>query len=141
LAAPEIAKRWGTFLAFTMRWHPGFQVEAAIYARYILRTNPKAKIAVLYQNDDFGRRYLKGFKDGLGPAAAKQVVAEASYAPTDPTVASQVLTPQASGADTFADFSTAKAATQSIREAYDRGWKPLLPGRRTPRRASARSVR
>jgi len=110
---------------WTMRWHPGFQVEAAIYARYILRTNPKAKIAVLYQNDDFGKEYLKGFKDGLGQAAAKQIVAEASYEPSDPSVASQVLTLQASGADTFADFSTAKAAAQSIREAHDKGWKPL----------------
>jgi ABC-type branched-subunit amino acid transport system substrate-binding protein len=110
---------------WTLRWHPGFQVEAAIYARYILRTNPKAKIAVLYQNDDFGKEYLKGFKDGLGQAAAKQIVAEASYEPSDPTVGSQVLTLKASGADTLANFSTAKAAAQSIREAYDKGWKPL----------------
>ena len=109
---------------WTMRWHPGYQAEAAIYARYILQTNPRAKIAVLYQNDDFGKEYLKGFKDGLGPAA-KQIVAEASYEPTDPSVGSQVLTLKASGADTLADFSTAKAAAQAIREAHDKGWKPL----------------
>ena len=110
---------------WTMRWHPAFRAEGAIYARYILQNNPKAKIAVLYQNDDFGKEYLKGLKDGLGDAAATQIVAEASYEPTDPTVGSQIISLKASGADTFVDFSTAKATAQSIREAYDKGWRPL----------------
>jgi len=110
---------------WTMRWHPAFQTEGAIYARYILQGNPKAKIAVLYQNDDFGKEYLKGFKEGLGDAAATQIVAEASYEITDPTVASQIISLKASGADTFVDFSTAKATAQSIREVYDKGWRPV----------------
>jgi branched-chain amino acid transport system substrate-binding protein len=110
---------------WTMRWHPGYQTEAAIYARYILEHNPAAKIAVLYQNDDFGREYLKGLEDGLGEQAATRIVARASYEPTDPTVSSQIISLKASGADTFVDFSTAKAASQSIRKAHEIGWKPL----------------
>jgi len=110
---------------WTMRWHPAFQTEGAIYARYILQNNPKAKIAVLYQNDDFGKEYLKGFKEGLGDSAATQVVAEASYEITDPSVGSQIISLKASGADTFVDFSTAKATAQAIREVYDKGWRPL----------------
>jgi len=108
-----------------MRWHPAFQTEGAIYARYILQNNPKAKIAVLYQNDDFGKEYLKGFKEGLGDSAATQVVAEASYEITDPSVGSQIISLKTSGADTFVDFSTAKATAQAIREVYDKGWRPL----------------
>ena len=110
---------------WTMRWHPAFQTEGAIYARYILQNNPKAKIAVLYQNDDFGKEYLKGFKEGLGDSAATQVVAEASYEITDPSVGSQIISLKTSGADTFVDFSTAKATAQAIREVYDKGWRPL----------------
>ena len=110
---------------WTMRWHPAFQTEGAIYARYILQNNPKAKIAVLYQNDDFGKEYLKGFKEGLGDSAATQVVAEASYEITDPSVGSQIISLKASGADIFVDFSTAKATAQAIREVYDKGWRPL----------------
>jgi len=110
---------------WTMRWHPAFQTEGAIYARYILQSNPKAKIAVLYQNDDFGKEYLKGLKEGLGETAATQIIAEASYEITDPSVSSQIISLKASGADTFVDLSTAKAAAQSIREVYDKGWRPL----------------
>jgi branched-chain amino acid transport system substrate-binding protein len=110
---------------WTMRWHPAFQTEGAIYARYVLQNTPRAKIAVLYQNDDFGKEYLKGFKEGLGEAAATQIVAEASYEISDPSVGSQIISLKASGADTFADFSTAKATAQSIREVYDKGWRPL----------------
>jgi branched-chain amino acid transport system substrate-binding protein len=108
-----------------MRWHPGIQTEAAIYARYVLQSNPSARIAVLYQNDDFGKEYLKGLHDGLGDQEATRIVAEASYEPTDPTVGSQVISLKASGADTFLNFSTAKAVSQSIAKAYDLGWRPL----------------
>ena len=110
---------------WTVRWHPGYQVEGAIYARYVLQSNPAAKIAVLYQNDDFGREYLKGLEDGLGEKAATSIVARASYEPTDPTIGSQIITLKASGADTLLDFSTAKAASQSIAKVGEIGWRPL----------------
>ena len=110
---------------WTVRWHPGYQVEGAIYARYVLQSNPAAKIAVLYQNDDFGREYLKGLEDGLGEKAATSIVARASYEPTDPTIGSQIITLKASGADTLLDFSTAKAAAQSIAKVGEIGWRPL----------------
>jgi branched-chain amino acid transport system substrate-binding protein len=100
-------------------------MEAKAYARYLLQTRPSAKIAVLYQNDDHGKDYLKGFKNGLGTRASAMIVAEVSYAPSDPTVDSQVVTLKASGADVFMNFATAKAAAQAIRKAHDIGWKPL----------------
>ena len=110
---------------WSVRWHPAFHTEAAIHARYILRNNPSAKIAVLYRNDDFGKEYMKGLRDGLGEHSTAHIVAEASYEPSDPTVSSQVISLKGSGADTFANFSTAKAASQSIAKAYDLGWRPL----------------
>jgi branched-chain amino acid transport system substrate-binding protein len=104
---------------------PPFPVDAKFFADFILKTRPHAKIAVLYQNDDLGKDYLKGLKDALGDKAAKMIVAEASYELADPSVDSQVVTLQGSGADTFADFSTPKFGAQAIRRAYDIGWKPL----------------
>ncbi len=89
------------------------------------KTKPNAKIAILYQNDDYGKDYLKGFKDGLGDKAAKMIVTEVSYEVTDPTVDSQIVTLQGSGADTFFNITTPKFAAQAIRKAYDIGWKPL----------------
>ena len=80
---------------------------------------------MLYQNDDYGKDYLKGLKDGLGDKAAKMIVAEASYEVTDPTIDSQIVTLQASGADTFVNVTTPKFAAQAIRKVYDIGWKPL----------------
>ena len=110
---------------WTMAWPPTYQLEARTYAQYLLRVKPNAKIAVLYQNDDYGKDYLSGFKAGLGQKAGNMIVAEASYAPSDPTVDSQVVTLMGSGADTLVDFATAKAAAQAIRKANDIGWKPL----------------
>ena len=110
---------------WSMGWTPLYQAEARIYAQYLLRANPTAKIAVLYQNDDLGKEYLKGFKDGLGQQAATMIVAETTYAPTDPTVDSQVVALKASGADVLMNFATAKAAAQAIRKAHDIGWKPM----------------
>jgi len=104
---------------------PPFPIDAEIFAGYILKTRPNAKIAVLYQNDDFGKDYLRGLKEALGDKARTMVVAEASYELTDPTVDSQIVTLKGSGADTFADFSTPKFGAQAIRRAYDIGWKPL----------------
>jgi branched-chain amino acid transport system substrate-binding protein len=102
-----------------------FQSESHIYAKYILQNKAAAKIAVLYQNDDMGKDYLKGLKDGLGDNASRMIVAETTYEPADPTVDSQIVALQASGADTFVSITTPKAAAQAIRKAYDIGWKSL----------------
>jgi branched-chain amino acid transport system substrate-binding protein len=110
---------------WTMGWQPNYQTEARIYAAHILKNKPNAKIAVLYQNDDYGKDYLKGFKDGLGDKAKTMIVKEASYEVTDPTVDSQMAQLQASGADTFFNITTPKFAAQAIRKAWDSGWKPL----------------
>jgi len=110
---------------WTMGFQPNYQIEAAIYGRQILQTKPDAKIAVLYQNDDFGKDYLKGLKEGLGDKAAKMIVAEVSYEVTDPTIDSQIVQLQASGADVFVNVTTPKFAAMAIRKAYDIGWKPV----------------
>jgi len=86
---------------------------------------PNAKIAVLYLNDDFGREYVSGLKEGLGDQASKMIVAEASYELTDPTIDSQILKLKASGADLFYDIAGTKAAAQAIRKMAEIGWKPL----------------
>ena len=109
---------------WTMGWQPNYQTEAAIYARHILANKPNAKIAVLFQNDDYGKDYLKGFKDGLG-ARASMIVKEVSYETSDPTVDSQIVQLQGSGADVFFNITTPKFAAQAIRKAYDIGWKPV----------------
>jgi len=109
---------------WTMGWQPNYQTEGRIYAEHILKNNPKAKIGILYQNDDYGKDYLKGFRDGLGAKASSMIVKEVSYEVTDPTVDSQMVQLQASGADTFFNITTPKFAAQAIRKAYDSGWKP-----------------
>ena len=110
---------------WTMGLQANYQAESRIYAKHILQTRPNARIAVLYQNDDAGKDYLKGLKDGLGDKAARMIVAEATYEVTDPTVDSQVTQLQGSAADVFVDFTTPKFAAQAIRKAYDSGWKPV----------------
>src|SRR5690242_2198736 len=110
---------------WTLGWQPNYQTEAKIYAQYILKEKPNAKIAVLYQNDDYGKDYLKGFHDGLGEKGKKMIVKEVSYETSDPTVDSQIVQLQGSGADVFFNISTPKFAAQAIRKAYDIGWKPL----------------
>jgi branched-chain amino acid transport system substrate-binding protein len=109
---------------WTMGWQPNYQTEAKIYAKHILQTKPDARIGVLYQNDDYGKDYLKGFKDGLGDKV-KMIVAEASYEVTDPTVDSQIVQLQSAGANVFFNITTPKFAAQAIRKAYDIGWKPV----------------
>ena len=108
---------------WTMGWQPNYQTEGRIYAQHILANNPKAKIGILYQNDDYGKDYLKGMRDGLGDKVG-MIVKEVSYEVTDPTVDSQIVQLQASGADTFFNITTPKFAAQAIRKAYDIGWKP-----------------
>ena len=110
---------------WTMGYQPNYQAEATIYARHILQTKPNAKIGVLYQNDDYGKDYLKGLKDGLGDKAARMIVAEVSYEVTDPTIDSQIVQLQASGADVLINITTPKFAAQAIRKTYDIGWKPV----------------
>jgi len=109
---------------WTMGWQPNYQTEGAIYAQYVLKNKPDAKIAILYQNDDYGKDYLKGFKDGLG-TKANLIVKEVSYEVTDPTVDSQMVQLQASGANVFFNITTPKFAALAIRKSYDLGWKPL----------------
>ena len=121
------ATKWGDpqHFPWTMGWQPPYQFESHIYAKYLLQNKPDAKIGILYQNDDYGKDYLKGIKDGLGDKAAKMIVAEVSYEVTDPSVDSQIVTLQGSGADVFFNVSTPKFAAQAIRKAYDTGWRPL----------------
>jgi branched-chain amino acid transport system substrate-binding protein len=121
------ATKWGDpqHFPWTMGWQPNYQTEAKIYAKYLLENKPDAKVGILFQNDDYGKDYVKGFKDGLGDKAAKMIVSEVSYESTDPTVDSQIVTLQSSGADTFFNVTIPKFAAQAIRKAYDIGWKPL----------------
>ena len=110
---------------WSMSWPPNSATETHIYGRYLLQSRPAARIAVLYQNDDYGKDMLKGLRDALGSRAEQMVVAVASYEVTDATIDSQMVTLQASGADTFFNFATPKFAAQAIRKVYDLGWKPL----------------
>jgi branched-chain amino acid transport system substrate-binding protein len=121
------ATKWGDpeHFPWTMGWQPNYQTEGHIFAKYILQNKPTAKIAVLYQNDDYGKDYVKGLKDGLGDAAAKLISVEVSYETTDPTIDSQIVSLQSSGADLFYDVTIPKFAAQAIRKTYDIGWKPL----------------
>jgi len=121
------ATKWGDPKNFpwTMGWQPTYQAEGRIYALHILDTKPNAKIAVLMQNDDYGKDYLKGFEDGLGDKAKTMIVSKVTYEVTDPTVDSQMLTLKASGADTFFNITTPKFAAQAIKKAAEIGWKPV----------------
>ena len=120
------ASKWNDpkHFPWTMGWQPSYQSEARIYARYILKNMPNAKIAVLYQNDDYGKDYLKGLKDGLGAKATSMIVAQESYETTEPTIESHILTLKASGADVFFDVTIPKFAAQAIKTAAEIEWKP-----------------
>jgi branched-chain amino acid transport system substrate-binding protein len=121
------ATKWGDpeHFPWTMGWQPNYQTEMHIYAKYLLQNKRDAKIAVLYQNDDYGKDYLKGLRDGLGERAQKMIISEVSYEVTDPTVDSQIVTLQSTGADTLFIVATPKFAAQAIRKTSDIGWKPL----------------
>ncbi|MEZ5657900.1 MAG: ABC transporter substrate-binding protein [Burkholderiaceae bacterium] len=120
------ATKWGDpkHFPWTMGLQPNYQSEAKIYAMHILDTHPNAKIAVLYQNDDYGKDYLEGFKHGLGDKAKSMIVSEVSYEVTDPTIDSQMVTMKGSGADVFFNITTPKFAAQAIKKAAEIGWKP-----------------
>ena len=121
------ATKWGDpkNYPWTIGFNLSYQSEGAIYAKWLLKNKPNAKVGILYQNDDYGKDVLKGVKDGLGAAGAKMIVKEATYEVTDPTIDSQILTLQGSGADTFIDITTPKFGAQAVRKAFDSGWKPL----------------
>ena len=110
---------------WTIGWQPNYQTEGQIYAKYLLAAKPNAKVGILYQNDDSGKDYVKGFREGLGDKAGSMIVAEISYEVSDPTVDSQIVTLKASGADTFFNETTPKFAAQAIRKVHDAGWNPL----------------
>jgi branched-chain amino acid transport system substrate-binding protein len=121
------ATKWGDPKNFpwTMGWQPTYQAEAKIYAQYVLKNVPNAKVGILYQNDDYGKDYLKGFKDGLGEAGKKVIAMEQSYEVTDPTIDSQIVNLKNSGANVFFNITIPKFAVQAIKKAHDIGWKPL----------------
>jgi branched-chain amino acid transport system substrate-binding protein len=119
------ASKWNDpqHFPWTMGWQPSYQSEAHIYAQYLIKTHPQGKIGVLYQNDDYGKDYLKGLKDGLKGKA--QIVAEAPYETTDATVDSEIINLKASGADILFNVATPKFAAQAIKKIAELGWKPV----------------
>jgi branched-chain amino acid transport system substrate-binding protein len=110
---------------WTMGWQPNYQSESRIYAKYLLKEKPDAKIAVMYQNDDYGKDYLKGLKDGLGAKAATMIVAEESYETTEPTIDNHIVKLKATGANVFFNITTPKFAAQAIKKIAEIEWKPL----------------
>lgn len=109
---------------WTMGWQPSYASEARIYAKYIMKEKPDGKIGVLYQNDDFGKDYLKGLKDGLGPKAS-MIVLEDGYDTSEPAIDEHVVKLKASGADIFVSITTPKFAAQAIKKAAEIGWHPV----------------
>ena len=121
------ATKWNEPKEFpwTMGWQPSYQSESQIYAKYILKNHPNAKIAILYQNDDYGKDYVKGFKDGLGSKAASMIIAEEAYEVSSPTIDSSIVKLKSLGADVFFDVTTPKFAAQAIKRMAEIEWKPL----------------
>jgi branched-chain amino acid transport system substrate-binding protein len=110
---------------WTMGWQPNYQSESHIYAKWLMKEKPNAKIAILYQNDDYGKDYVKGLKDGLGAKAASMIVAEESYETTEPSIDNHIVKLKASGADVFFNVTTPKFAAQAIKKNAEIQWKPL----------------
>ena len=121
------ATKWNDSKDFpwTMGWQPSYQSEARIYAKYLLKEKPNSRIAVLYQNDDYGKDYLKGLKDGLGGKAASMIIAEESYETSEPTIDNHIVKLKSTGADVFFDVTTPKFAAQAIKKAGEIEWKAL----------------
>ncbi|HEX9210298.1 MAG TPA: ABC transporter substrate-binding protein, partial [Bradyrhizobium sp.] len=108
---------------WTIGWQPNYQSEGHIYAQYLLKTHPNGKVGILYQNDDYGKDYVKGLKDGLN--GKLPIISEQPYETTDPTVDSQMINLKASGADVFFNVTTPKFAAQAIKKAAEIEWKPV----------------
>jgi branched-chain amino acid transport system substrate-binding protein len=121
------ATKWGDpqHFPWTMGWQPNYQSEGRIYAEYLLKNHPNGKIGILYQNDDYGKDYVKGIKDGLAGKAKTMIVSELPYETTDPTVDSQIINLKSSGADVFFNVTTPKFAAQAIKKAHEIGWQPV----------------
>jgi branched-chain amino acid transport system substrate-binding protein len=121
------ATKWGDLRHFpwTIGWQPTYQTEGRLFAKWLLANRPDARIGVLYQDDDYGKDYVKGLTDGLGKDAGKMIVKSVSYETSDTDINSQIISLQAAGADVFYDITTPKFAAQAISEANDLGWKPL----------------
>jgi branched-chain amino acid transport system substrate-binding protein len=121
------ATKWNDPKEFpwTMGWQPNYQSESQIYAKYILKELPNAKIAILYQNDDYGKDYVKGLKDGLGAKAASMIIAEESYETTQPTIDSNIVKLKSTNAEVFFNVTTPKFAAQAIKKMAEIDWKPL----------------
>jgi len=121
------ATKFGDYKDFpwTMGWQPAYQSEGRIYAAYLLKEKPNAKIGIMYQNDDFGKDLLKGLKDGLGDKAKTMIIAEESYEVSEPTIDSHIVKLKASGADVYFSITTPKFAAQSIKKVAEIGWKPM----------------
>jgi branched-chain amino acid transport system substrate-binding protein len=109
---------------WTMGWIPNYRTEGRIFAKYILKARPDAKIAVIFQNDDYGKDYLRGFKDGMG-AKASLIVVEESYEVAEPTIDSHVVKMKSYGPDVLVSFTTPKFAAQTIKKVSELNWKPL----------------
>jgi branched-chain amino acid transport system substrate-binding protein len=120
------ATKWNDPKEFpwTMGWQPNYQSETQIYAKYILKEYPNAKIAVMYQNDDYGKDYLKGLKDGLGAKAASMIVAEESYETSEPTIDTHIVKLKSTNADVFINVASPKFAAQAIKKMAEVQWKP-----------------
>ena len=110
---------------WTMGWQPNYQVEGKIYAKYLLKQQPGAKIAILFQNDEYGKDYVRGLKDELGAKAGTMIVAEESFEASEPTIDSRIVKLKSTGADVFFDITTPKFAAQAIKKAAEIQWKPL----------------
>jgi ABC-type branched-subunit amino acid transport system substrate-binding protein len=110
---------------WTMGWQPNYQSESRIYAKYLLKEKPNAKIAILFQNDDYGKDYVKGLKDGLGAKAASMIVIEESFETTEPTIDNHIVKFKSTDADVFFNVTTPKFAAQAIKKMAEIGWKPL----------------
>ena len=121
------ATKWNDAKEFpwTMGWQPNYQSETQIYAKYILKEYPNAKIAVMYQNDDYGKDYLKGLKDGLGAKAASMIVAEESYETSEPTIDTHIVKLKSTNADIFINVASPKFAAQAIKKMAEVQWKPV----------------
>ncbi len=119
------ATKWGDPKNFpwTMGWQPNYQSEGRIYAQYLIKNHPDAKVGILYQNDDYGKDYVKGFKDGAN--GKLKIVSEQPYETSDPTVDSQIINLKASGADVLFNVTTPKFAAQAIKKAHEIGWQPI----------------
>jgi ABC-type branched-subunit amino acid transport system substrate-binding protein len=122
------ATKWNDPKQFpwTMGWQPNYQSEARIYAKYILKERPNGKIGILYQNDDFGKDFVKGITDGLGAKAVSMIIGEESYDTSEPSIDSHVVALKSKGADVFVSITTPKFAAQSIKKVAELGWKPLF---------------